>query len=95
MGDLIDTRHHLTAKVSRLLEENIFLRKNFQKFNQLIRREKEILQLTALGKSSTEMAEDLHISKTTAETHRRNIKKKLKAESIYDLSMYARTFDLI
>jgi DNA-binding CsgD family transcriptional regulator len=91
----VDTKHHLTSKIARLLEENNFLRKNLQKFDQLTRREKEILKLTALGKSSSEMAENLHISQNTAETHRRNIKKKLKAESIYDLSMYARSFDLI
>lgn len=91
----VDPQHHITAKVSRLLEENNFLRNNLQKFDQLTRREREILRMTALGKSSSEMANKLHISQTTAETHRRNIKKKLKADSIYDLSMYARAFDLI
>lgn len=91
----VDPQHHITAKVSRLLEENNFLRNNLQKFDQLTSREREILRMTALGKSSAEMANKLHISQTTAETHRRNIKKKLKADSIYDLSMYARAFDLI
>jgi DNA-binding CsgD family transcriptional regulator len=91
----VDPQHHITAKVARLLEENNFLRSNLHKFDQLTRREKEILQLTALGKSSAEMADNLYISQNTAETHRRNIKKKLKADSIYDLSMYARAFNLI
>lgn len=91
----VDPKHHITSKVSRLLEENNFLRKNYARFDQLTRREKEILAFTALGKSSSEMAEELFISQNTAETHRRNIKKKLDADSIYDLSMYARAFDLI
>lgn len=91
----VDPQHHITSKVSRLLEENNFLRKNYAKFDQLTNREKEILAFTALGKSSSEMAGALFISQSTAETHRRNIKKKLNADSIYDLSMYARAFDLI
>ena len=91
----VDPQHHITAKVSRLLDENNFLRKHISKFEQLTRREKEILTYTALGRSSSDMANELHISQNTVETHRRNIKKKLKADSTYDLSMYARAFDLI
>lgn len=91
----IDPLHHITSKVSRLLEENNFLKKHHHNFNQLTKREREILKLTVIGKSSADLATILHISKNTAETHRRNIKKKLNAESLYDLSLYARAFDLI
>jgi hypothetical protein len=48
-----------------------------------------------LGKSTTEIATELFISATTAETHRRNIKQKLNAPTIFELSQYARAFDLI
>ena len=91
----VDPEHHITNKVSRLLEENNFLRKNFHQFSKLSKREKEILKLMALGKSSAEIASDLFISTTTAETHRRNIRQKLNAESGYEISQYARAFDLI
>lgn len=91
----IDPEHHNTAKVSRLLEENEFLRKNFSKFRTLSKREQEILKLTTLGKSSSEIAEDLFISIATVETHRRNVKKKLKANSSYELIKYAYAFNLL
>jgi DNA-binding CsgD family transcriptional regulator len=91
----IDPLHHITTKVSRLLEENNFLRNNHQRFKLLSRREREVLALIALGKSAAEIAESLFISVTTVETHRRNIKQKLQASSSYELSLYARAFDLI
>lgn len=91
----VDPEHHITNKVSRLLEENNFLRKNVQHFSKLSKREKQILKLMALGKSAAEIATDLFISTNTAETHRRNIRQKLNAETGYELSQYARAFDLI
>ncbi|GEO02534.1 hypothetical protein AAE02nite_01980 [Adhaeribacter aerolatus] len=91
----IDTKHHISAKVGRLLEENNFLRKHFHQFSQLSNREKQILKLLAMGKSATEIANELFIATATAETHRRNIRQKLNAESAYELSQYARAFNLI
>ncbi|NDK55807.1 response regulator transcription factor [Pontibacter fetidus] len=91
----IDPLHHVTAKVARLLDENIFLRKNYSRFSKLSAREKEILKYIALGKSAAECAEELFISVTTVETHRRNLKKKLGTSSSFEISQYARAFDLI
>jgi len=91
----IDAMHHMTAKAERLLRENNFLRENYKTFAKLTNREKQILGLTALGKSAAEIAETLFISETTAETHRRNIKQKLNTPTIFELSQYARAFDLI
>jgi DNA-binding CsgD family transcriptional regulator len=91
----IDAMHHMTAKASRLLEENNFLRKNYHRFATLSGRECEVLKLLALGKSSPETADALFITTTTVETHRKNIKQKLNTNSYYELSMYARAFDLI
>ncbi|WP_299760768.1 LuxR C-terminal-related transcriptional regulator [uncultured Pontibacter sp.] len=91
----IDPLHHVTAKVSRLLEENNFLRKHLHDYNKLGKREREVLRLMALGKSAPETAEVLFISTATVETHRRNIKQKLSTNSFYELCEYARAFDLI
>ncbi|MFD0766456.1 helix-turn-helix transcriptional regulator [Mucilaginibacter lutimaris] len=90
----LDAMHHMNAKADRLLAENNFLRKNFKQYSQLTRREKEVLARVALGKSAAEIANELFISVTTAETHRKNIKKKLNAGT-YELMQYARAFDLI
>jgi DNA-binding CsgD family transcriptional regulator len=91
----VDPKHHLTNKAGRLLEENNFLRKNFNLYTKLSKREREVLRLLALGKSATDMASDLGISWNTVETHRKNIKHKLNTGSYYELCQYARAFDLI
>ncbi|MNL09486.1 Oxygen regulatory protein NreC [compost metagenome] len=91
----IDAMHHMTAKASRLLEENNFLRHNLNTFAKLSAREREILALMALGKTSLETAEQLFIAQTTVETHRKNIKQKLNTNSYYEICQYARAFDLV
>jgi len=91
----IDAMHHMTSKAARLLEENNFLRKNFHLFAKLSSREKEILKFMALGMSSAETALQLFISQNTVETHRKNIRQKLKTGSYYEVCQYARAFDLI
>jgi DNA-binding CsgD family transcriptional regulator len=91
----IDVKHHITNKVSRLLDENNFLKKNFAKFSKLTAREREVLKTMAYGKTSIEIANELHISAATADTHRKNIKRKLGINSSFDVSLYARAFDLI
>lgn len=91
----VDAMHHMTAKAERLLQENNFLRKNYKTFSQLSGRQKEILRLTAIGKSAAEIAAELFIAETTVETHRRNLKAKLQVNSHFELSQYARAFDLI
>ena len=91
----VDPKAHFTSKISRLLEENNFLKKHHHEFNELTKREKEVLKYTVLGLSAADVAKELFISQNTVETHKRNIKKKLQADSFYKLSQYARAFDLI
>lgn len=52
-------------------------------------REREILQMLAEGRSNKEVADGLHISIKTVETHRANIMKKLGLKNIADLVLYA------
>lgn len=91
----VDPLHHVTNKVNRLLEENNFLRRNQKIFAALGKREKEILKYMALGDSAAETAARLFISELTVNTHRRNIKAKLNAETNYDIVKFAQSFDLI
>ncbi|SEI77827.1 regulatory protein, luxR family [Dyadobacter koreensis] len=91
----IDDMKHMPLKAERLLRENNFLRNNYQKFSRLGKREKEILKLVALGQSSPEIGDSLHIASATVDAHRKNIKRKLGISSSYDFSEYARAFDLI
>lgn len=91
----IDPQHYFTSKAVRLLKENEFLKKNYDTFTRLSHRERDVLRLLVLGKSANEIASELYISVTTAETHRRNIKKKLNTSNSFELGEYARAFDLI
>jgi len=52
-------------------------------------REREVLQLIAEGKSSSEVADLLHISVRTVDTHRHNIMTKLEIHSIAGLTKFA------
>jgi DNA-binding NarL/FixJ family response regulator len=55
----------------------------------LTRREREVLQLLAEGRTNKKVAEILKISIKTSETHRARIMRKLGAESVADLVRYA------
>lgn len=52
-------------------------------------REREVLQLLAEGRTSKEIAKQLHVAVTTIETHRRQIMAKLGLHSIAELTKYA------
>jgi len=62
-------KHRLKSSVTDLLSD----------------REIEILDLVTLGKTSSEIGEELFISKTTVDTHRRNILEKTGARSTTEL----------
>lgn len=52
-------------------------------------REVQVLQLVAVGFTSQEIAEQLHIALSTVEVHRRNIMRKLEVNSVVGLTHYA------
>lgn len=52
-------------------------------------REREVLQLLAEGKGTKEIAERLHVSVSTVESHRKQIMDKLNLHSIAELTKYA------
>ncbi len=58
-------------------------------FVVLTDREREVLQMTAEGKSTKEIADGLEVSVKTVETHRRNIMEKLDLHSVAELTKYA------
>lgn len=85
---------YLVGKVNKVLEQNTYILKNYKKFAALTKRELEIIKLLVDGKSSTEIAEELFISKHTVNTHRKNIVYKLEVKSFAELLQFALAFDL-
>ena len=55
----------------------------------LTAREREVLQLVAEGRSTAEIAERMHVSVKTVETHRKRLMDKLNLRSIAALTKYA------
>jgi len=58
-------------------------------FQLLSPREREVLQLIAEGKTSGQIADNLHISVKTVESHRQQIMIKLKIKTVAELTKYA------
>ncbi|SKC60851.1 LuxR C-terminal-related transcriptional regulator [Ohtaekwangia koreensis] len=61
----------------------------------LTTRETEILTLIAQGKSTQTIADDLHLSPHTVQTHRKSIIRKLNIKSPTEFVIYAIDFGLI
>lgn len=68
-----------------------FVRKvdNEETKDSLTSREREILQLIAEGKTNKEIANILHLSLKTVETHRTNLMRKLQVKEVTGLVQYA------
>lgn len=66
---------HLGSPYLNLLRSN----------GRLSDREKEVLELVLMGLSSKQIADRLHVSKSTVDSHRKNILKKTGAKSMFEL----------
>jgi DNA-binding NarL/FixJ family response regulator len=83
---------YLSPDISGVVVEN-YVRQTPQAevtaYSLLSDREREVLQLLAEGKTAKEIAEDLHVSIKTVETHRSNIMTKLNIHRLAELTKYA------
>ncbi len=61
----------------------------YSPFDTLKTREREVLQLVAEGKSTKQIALELHVSTKTIEANRRQIMEKLNIHSVAELTKYA------
>jgi DNA-binding CsgD family transcriptional regulator len=81
----------ITATAKLLNNNNEYETKYFNNFSQklltngLSNRERDVIRLLTINKSSKEIAESLNISSNTVDTHRRNILKKLNISSTGEL----------
>lgn len=67
----------MSSRIARMVIDNFHVNPN----SPLTKRETEILQLIAEGKTYTQISEELFISKETAKTHIKNIYSKLQVNS--------------
>ena len=82
----------LSPAITRLLLEDYLSRDTHREEddpNALSSREREVLQLIAEGKTSREIAEILHLSVKTVQSHRTSLMQKLDLHDRGDLIKYA------
>jgi DNA-binding NarL/FixJ family response regulator len=86
-------RRHLSPPLADLVMEDYVRRANgdatVSELDKLSAREREILQLVAEGRSSSQVAKMIHISVRTVDTHRYNVMQKLGIHSIAGLTKFA------
>jgi DNA-binding NarL/FixJ family response regulator len=58
-------------------------------FGVLTSREREVLQLMSEGQSTAKIADQLHVSVKTVESHRQQLMQKLNLRSVAELTKYA------
>jgi two-component system response regulator NreC len=84
---------YLSPRLSEVVMDDYIRRaqgdEQADELDKLSGREREILQLIAEGKSSAEIADVLHISNRTVDTHRHNLMEKLQIHSIAGLTRFA------
>jgi DNA-binding CsgD family transcriptional regulator len=85
----------MESKMRRIVGEQKFLRDHYQQFQNLTPREIEILTDVAHGLNNRNISDKLYISRSTVETHRKNINRKLEINNFIDVVKYAHAFDLI
>jgi DNA-binding NarL/FixJ family response regulator len=87
-----EKKTYLSPSISSVVVDGYLERLSKTKASEpgiLTEREREVLQLMTEGKSTKQIALELHISVKTVETHRRQIMNKLDIYSIAELTKYA------
>ena len=84
----------MISRVNKILNQDVYIKKNYKIFACLTKREKMIITMVANGKSSKEIAEELFISIHTVHTHRKNIIQKTECQSFANLLKFAVAFEL-
>jgi DNA-binding NarL/FixJ family response regulator len=83
-------RIYLSDKMSALILENVVgKRTEASPIKRLSDRELEVFQLIGRGRSTVQIAEELHLSPKTVEAHRAHVKEKLDLKTMTELVSFA------
>lgn len=91
----VDRMEYMGKKLNQLVEDDLLVQQNLQKYLLLSPREKQVIRLIAEGKSSCDIAELLYLSLHTINNHRKNILHKLEIGSLSQLIKFALAFSII
>lgn len=89
---VVQGRHYLCAEVAALVADSMRSPRSTSTrdiHRPLSRRELQVATLLAEGKTAPDIANELHISPSTVDVHRRNLMRKLELHNVVDLTKYA------
>jgi len=87
---VLDGRIYLSDKMSaRILEYAVGKRTEASPIERLSDREWEVFRLIGRGRSTVQIAEELHLSTKTVEAHRARVKEKLDLKTMPELISFA------
>lgn len=92
LATVINNQTYLSPKIADTVVKDYLGKVEPQESNvspALTRREREVLQLIAEGKSTKDIAAQLYVSIKTIETHRKQIMEKVGVSSVAELTKYA------
>jgi two-component system, NarL family, response regulator NreC len=93
VADLAAGKSHFSPAVTKVVLDDYVRhladRGVTDRFDALSEREREVFQLIAEGRTNKEIAEILHLSPSTVETHRARIMEKLDVHSAVEIVLYA------
>jgi len=82
-------------KMLNILEPITDNLENWQRFNSLSKREKQLLFMFSKGMTNKHVADTLCISDHTVRTHREQIRKKINVSNLYELIKFTEAFKMI
>lgn len=91
----VDNISYAAKKINSICEQTSYVEKNYFKYLQLTKREKEIIYLIASGYNSRYISDSLFISLHTVNNHRKNIISKLHVKGLVELMKFAVAFSII
>ena len=89
---VMDGKTYINPQIASLVVESLVNQttpSSRKAFSLLTEREREVLQLISEGKSTKQIATDLHVSSKTVESHRRQVMGKLNIRNVAELTKYA------
>ena len=93
VNNVLAGKMYLSSKVIKMLVTNYISKQNipvsFEQMKDLSARERQVLRLISGSKNMKEIAEELHITRSTADTHKANIMRKLGCENTSELIRFA------
>ena len=82
-------RRYLSPRVAEMMAEVVSRRSTASPLNRLSKRERQVLQLVAEGRSSAQIAATLHLSPKTVDTYRSRLMQKLQIGDVAGLVKFA------